>query len=328
MMTRQANTQRDAVAWAQFWEDEGSDAHVVNSEADAQALRAAWRPFLEGGLSSGGRCRILDVACGNAVVAEQAVSIAAEHGGAQQAICCDYSEAAVRAAVRRLDGASVSGIVADAARLPVPDQSLDIVVSQYGVEYAGATAFAELARVVAPGGAVQAIVHRVGGVIDRRCQDDEALLLATLDSGVFKSFMTLLKIRHKAAQAGLEPAAAKPASARFARSVERVETARDAAGLGAARSHVARLLTDLGRVAANPLAYRLDEMEQWVEGQRHALRGFANRMQSMSRAARDEGQVAILADFFREGGLSGVSVASFDPAHHRLSAGWILRGHR
>lgn len=96
--------------------------------------------------------RVVDVATGTGNVA----LVAAERGG--QVIGVDFEPALLRVAEQRASdaGCDVRWLRGDLAALPVPDDWADVVLSVFGVMYAGdqAAAVGELARVAAPGARV------------------------------------------------------------------------------------------------------------------------------------------------------------------------------
>jgi SAM-dependent methyltransferase len=90
--------------------------------------------------------RVLDVACGTGIVARRiAPRVQAVTG-------LDLNEGML--AVARAADPSIEWIAADAAAIPVPDASFDLVICQQGLQFFPdrAAALRELARVLAPGG--------------------------------------------------------------------------------------------------------------------------------------------------------------------------------
>ncbi|MFY0638980.1 class I SAM-dependent methyltransferase [Maricaulis maris] len=317
-----------ARAWADFWNDEGSAAHVVKSEQDAAALHTVWQGFLAPLIARGSPLRFLDLACGDAVVARQGATMADAAGVALAPICCDYSEAAVRIAREGMPGAAGLPLAANAARLPIADSSIDVVVSQYGAEYAGPDAFSEMARVLAPGGDVQAVVHQTGGVVHLQCSDAVSVLSNVLDQRLLRRFAKLLKLLHKTAGATQLPAGVKQARIRFDAAFQTVQAAVESAGPGAARDHVVQLCRDLNRSLTNWQAYRLADLERWAVVQESAVEGFRLRMRTMTEAAVDRAGADGLAARLAAAGLDRVEVGEFAPAHHTRPAGWIVRASR
>ena len=99
--------------------------------------------------------RVLDVACGTGVISR----LAAERVGATGSvtgidIAVDMIE--VAKAVPAPSGATIDWRVADAASLPIPDASVDVVLCQMGLMFMEnqATAITEMHRVLVPAGRV------------------------------------------------------------------------------------------------------------------------------------------------------------------------------
>ena len=117
--------------------------------------------------------RVLDLASG-------AGSIYAHlpEGHTFQLSATDISDVALEALQGRFPG--VSTVVCSADDIPLDDASFDAVVTQFGAEYAGMSAFAEAARLVAPGGKFIGLCHIQDGYIDssNRQQLAEAQIVA------------------------------------------------------------------------------------------------------------------------------------------------------
>ena len=60
----------------------------------------------------------------------------------------------------------------DAARLPCADASVDLVSSQFGIEYIGGDAFAEVARALCRGGRLAAVLHHPEGLPVRIAREE------------------------------------------------------------------------------------------------------------------------------------------------------------
>ncbi|HEX5616924.1 MAG TPA: methyltransferase domain-containing protein [Solirubrobacteraceae bacterium] len=90
--------------------------------------------------------RVLDVACGTGIVARRAAAREASVVGV------DVNEQMLE--VARAAGPTIEWIEADAAELPLPDDSFDWVFCQQGLQFFPdpSAALAEMRRVLAPGG--------------------------------------------------------------------------------------------------------------------------------------------------------------------------------
>ncbi|MDH4143871.1 MAG: methyltransferase domain-containing protein [Acidimicrobiia bacterium] len=96
---------------------------------------------------------VLDVACGTGLIARLAAA-AVGASGSVTGIDVAPEMIEVAAAASQTDGAEIEWLEADAASLPSPDQSYDVVLCQMGLMFVEdkAAAIAEMKRVLRPGG--------------------------------------------------------------------------------------------------------------------------------------------------------------------------------
>lgn len=118
----------------------------------AQMHRAAEELIESAGVARGDR--VLDVGCGTGVVARVA---ALRSGDAANITGADVSASMLKAAAHfagQVGLAGISWLECDAAAIPVPDKSFDVVCCQQGLQFMPdqAAAMTEMARVLKPGG--------------------------------------------------------------------------------------------------------------------------------------------------------------------------------
>lgn len=152
--------------WNDYWKEDRIASCVPENEATAREIDEHWiARFAD--LPNG--CRVLDVATGNGVLLAHA-AVAAERGGRRYALTgVDLADidplryvADHPAALR--DATFKGGVAAE--KLPFPVASFDLVVSQYGLEYADlAIALREVARVLVPGGRLLWLAHSEGSAV-------------------------------------------------------------------------------------------------------------------------------------------------------------------
>lgn len=147
-------------AWTAYW---ASGALHSCAGSYAGNYGAPYRDFWRGvfaTLTPGER--VLDLCCGNAPLPKMLLE---ERPQLRGRIGIDAVDAArvAPAWVAALPEAERAAIrvhaETDAAALPFDDASFDLCLSQFGIEYAGAAAWREAARVLRPGAELAAVVH-------------------------------------------------------------------------------------------------------------------------------------------------------------------------
>jgi SAM-dependent methyltransferase len=183
--------------WADYWKADCAASCEPDNPATALEIARLWQGWLAA-FPDG--ARILDVATGNGIVLAYAASAGRAWGrrfvltGVDLAdidpprYLCSIDPALRTAAFR-------GGVAAEA--LPFADSSFDVVVSQYGIEYAELDrALAEAARVLVPGGALVWLAHADGSEIvrqhRRQAQEFDYLLAANGPVAAMRQFVASL----------------------------------------------------------------------------------------------------------------------------------------
>lgn len=146
--------------WDRYWT--GTRENAAHREGGAQdaALDRFWSSLFETWPAPG---TVADLASGNGAV----LGRVAKQCPAAWCLALDASHSAGLQLRARYANAAV--VCADGARLPLAPRSFDWVLSQFGIEYAGAPAFAEAASLVAADGLFAAVIHMAGGAIEQEC---------------------------------------------------------------------------------------------------------------------------------------------------------------
>ena len=148
------------VGWRDYWKADRPASCMPENERTAQEIAATWQRWF--GECPGGS-RILDIATGNGIVLTHA---AAAGGHLDRAFGLTGVDLADIDPLRYLSSLEddmraatfIGGVAAE--HLPFEAGSFDVVVSQYGLEYADlAQALGEVARVLAPGGILHWLAH-------------------------------------------------------------------------------------------------------------------------------------------------------------------------
>jgi SAM-dependent methyltransferase len=171
----------DALAWTQFWEEQGPGSRCLAqaSHAFQKELDGHWRGFA-GTLARG--ARVLDIGCGAGAVAQLL-------GAGRRDLRIVGIDLAEIPCGPPVSIEIVSGTAME--DLPFPDASFDAAVSQFGYEYGQAgEAARELARVMRPGAPFSFLVHHGGSVILASSRSHLEVLKALSGSRIGSLFKT------------------------------------------------------------------------------------------------------------------------------------------
>lgn len=143
--------------WDEFWLNSSDDAREsVEGSEISPLLDKFWNEVSK--RYGGGR--LLDVACGAGGALRRLIH------RFDTAVGLDLSPSAASKVSGLADGRPL-GLVASAAAIPIRDASFELVVSQFGLEYASFhVGLKEAVRVAAIGGSIVVIAHMKGGAID------------------------------------------------------------------------------------------------------------------------------------------------------------------
>lgn len=308
-------------AWQDYWA--GGDGDEAVGGPHRHKLAARWTDFFAAQPLGARAPLIVDIAAGRGVALKAAMTAL---GGTGTFLALDYSPAAAFSARRALSPAMAAA--ADAGALPLRDRCADAVISQFGVEYAGLAAFAEAARILAPGGRICAISHYRGGAIDAECAENERLMLAAAAAPLFDAARrALVESFRRRALGAREPADAaleRVLAERLGASAATVRTAPPSA----ARATLERFLSDLARLSTRRLAFEAADALGWLDGMEASLGAYLGRMKSMRAAALDKDAIARVASSFSDRGLVDVRAIPLFLDESRPPAAWVIEASR
>lgn len=153
-------TVESSPGWRDYWKENRPASCVPENPDTAQQIAVTWQRWFADYASGS---RMLDIATGNGIVLSYAAAAARANGCSFALTGVDLADIDPLRHVANLDAdlrsASFLGGVA-AEQLPFAAQSFDVVVSQYGLEYADLdSALTEVARVLASGGSLLWLAH-------------------------------------------------------------------------------------------------------------------------------------------------------------------------
>lgn len=304
-----------AADWSNYWrgrtgEQTGAALVGAGIEHDRE-LVAFWKDVFEG---SSPDARVLDLACGAGSALKQAAAAEIEKlAGA------DISADALTALSAAIPNAVTTEC--SAADTPFEEGIFDIIVSQFGIEYAGlSAATAEVARLLAPGGKFTAIVHLSGGGIaeevERNLEYGRSIQETNFIPLVREVFITAqnpptdenMVIAQKASEAFIP---AEQALAKIA--MEK----------GGISMH---LYSGAKQMHQRVMNYALSDILSWLDGMQAEIDAYTGRMASMIEAAATEDDVRAALQVLQ---AAGCDVQ--EPERLQLDgkdAAWVLRAVR
>ncbi len=308
-----------AAGWSAYWRGAAA-GDALTGGAKGAALDAFWETFFARFREARPR-RVIDLCCGAGAVAQRAAKYANRHGLSFDILCADISaDAARRAAQLAGDAAAVA---TDCAKLAFADGAADIALSQFGLEYAGDAAFAEAARIIAPGGSFAAIIHRKGGPIERECAENLRFVRAAKDTRLTETARAAFAAGY-GADAGGSADAVRQAGRAFAASVEQAKAVMTASPPSEARAYFLRLFKDMGDMYRRRSAFDGGEVDSWLARADEELSAFDARMASMVDAAKDAAQIDAVSTELTRAGLATPPPQDLMMGSPEEPAAWIV----
>lgn len=309
--------------WDEYWRrTREAAAHQAGGPQD-EVLARFWNTLLMRTLPNYPHPRILDVACGNGAVTRLVFDSAKRLGGPEPSVhALDRSLAALMELRKRVP--SIKGVVADASRTPFPDGAFDLVVSQFGLEYAGIGAPGEAARLVAPDGVLATILHLTSGAIYRECAINLEAAQGLRDSA-------LLPHTRRVFEAGIAVNTARGNGAAFQQADQEFRPAFATAqgilsrhGPDVAGGVVQRLCADIEHMYRRMGAYALRDVLDWIDQTAAELDTYILRMSAMLDAAIDEDELDQMLQLLTAAGLAVRMRETMRMGKKNEAAAWVL----
>lgn len=297
--------------WSDYWEQDGADGEVfVNAQGERHpALAEFWQKQFSA-LPEGSR--IIDLASG-------AGSVFAHlpQGHDHHLFAADISRVALKAVEERFP--NITTIVCSADQVPLDDGSFDVVVSQFGVEYAGIQAFSEVARLIETGGRFIALCHVRDGYIDtgNRAQLAEAKLVAKIDF-IDKAVNLITATYASNAQA------TRRAEEDFVLAATQVGNAIDRIKRGI-HTH---LFFGFRELFEKRQQYDVADIVGWLDDMRGELKMNIDRLARMCEAAMSVDDITTVKRLFMEAGIDDVLCTPFETQGNNLPVAWHLTARR
>ena len=311
--------------WDAYWRNAESAAAHKDGGPQDEVLEQFWSGLFDRVLPQlKGECIHLDIACGNGAVPRFALAARKRLALDSKLQVCglDDSFAALHEMRRRDPG--ILAISSSAQQLAIANGSVDLVTSQFGIEYAGQEAFTDMTRVLSQGGVLALVLHLHDGGIYRECHANLLAIEAFRDTHLLENFEQLYRevVLNNDNQA--EKQKIQEIDRMFASSVKAVEGILQRWGKGVASETLLRIYRDIGHMYGRLSAYDADEMFHWVEVMLADLNSYAGRMSSMLDAALDETKFEGLVTDLNECGLRPAFKDRLFFGQQNQPSAWVL----
>ena len=281
--------------WDQFWKG-SAGAHAYSAGGSKHpVLQQFWRDQYTSSLSEYPHGRMIDLCGGTGAVLSAAEGLSVSEG--TELISLDISVSALELLVENYP--YVRAIAADAAHVPLASESMDVVSSQFGVEYAGEQAIGEVARLPRAGGKLALVLHHSGGLIQQECTANSDAIRRLIDS----NFIPMAVDMFEKAYAMIRGAGSSEfhAAARAFRPVFRsLEPIMDDHGVEVASGTVATLYNRVAEIRKDAPRYNETEVIEWLVTMGSELPGYADRMAAMCRSSRSAEQFKTLCAYLSQ----------------------------
>lgn len=297
--------------WSDYWVNEGSSGEVfVSGDGDKHPYLASYWQTQFSGLAP--TSSIIDLASGAGSIFSH---LPEDHS--YQLCGADLSMDALQLLRRRLPATRV--VTCSVAQLPFPNRHFDLVVSQFGIEYAGLDAFTEAANLVAGKGRFVILCHHEDGYIDKKNKGYLAGAEKVVETGFIDKAIDMVeaifsgqKERFRTAQSTFIPAERQVSSM-----AKRHE--------GGVHSH---LYTGFRQLFERRQHYDAVDITSWLEAMRLDVDKNIVRLNQMCHAACSEDQIKQVCRQISRLGLSKVGYSPFTIPDTKLPVAWSITAQR
>lgn len=301
--------------WEHFWAKGGKGDHAIGAPPQRAFLARHWRSVFAARPTRSNNL-IIDIAAGDGAILKIARECLDRDGRTAHLIAVDAAPSASHAACRAVT--RIDGIAADAALLPFADRTIDIAVSQFGLEYAGVRAFVETARVLRNGGFFSAVCHLKGGEIEAECAENARVLQ------MLRDFELLERARQAWRHSFSRGAMNDTLELALRSSAQDVVGELLSAPESAAKRFLSRLMSDLSSMTARRSAYEPSEALAWLDHVEDSLHLYLQRMSSMRAAALGPDHITEIRNTFSDQGFETFNAKAAAFSDGAPMAAWII----
>jgi len=311
--------------WSAYWVGAEGGQAAVAGDNKAASLSGFWSKIFERSFAGRKTLSHIDMACGAGTVTQSAISVADKLKTPQASfVCSDYSESAVHRAISTINDERVCGVVSDGSSPALKSDQFDVVTSQYGLEYAGKTAFEKACSLVAQDGYFAALVHIKDGPIARECKTNLSLLDDIIDQSFLPRMVKLMATARKMDQGHTSEKQVKKLERSLFTDQAKMLQAIQAIPPNPASILAFRLLSDMGTLYQRRRNFADTDADGWLAHQKQELASYQLRMRSMVEAAMSEVDMNDIVAALDSKNASEPEVSKFNMDGEEEACAWSL----
>lgn len=309
--------------WDKFWQESSAEASYIGATGTHSVFVRFWTDLFSNLERVTAATRCIDIASGSGVV----IQCAQDYFGDEmpQFSGLDLSDAAIKQLTTRFP--HVTGVVADAASIPLDSHSFELVTSNFGVEYAGQKGILEATRLVAVGGDLALVLHCRPGAIYDECAKSLQVIDRLRQARLFPLAQDMFKAGFAAVR-GANPRNYERAAHKFRPAFRVLEQSMLKHGEGVASGLVMRLHNDLQQINTRLQNYDPTEVRIWLDRLDRELLSYRGRMKSMTDAALKAKALEQIELKLSALGLSVTELAPLYDESETTQLAWSLRARR
>ena len=310
-------------SWNRYWHGMKRGGQFGVGGASHPRLNRFWRDYFSSMGTLSEPKKMIDIGSGDGAVVAAAVDTLGDDS--LRLTCLDVSRHSVELLRQRYP--DVDGVVADALHIPLDSWSFDLVTSQFGVEYAGAAAFGEAARLVAPGGQLALLVHHRSSVMYEDCSASLDAVEGLRACQFIARSITLFESGFAMLQ-GADRSPYDSAAQDMLPAYRELERIMQRHGKHVAGDTLLRLYEDVDTIHQHMEQYDPGEILRWLAKMDTELDGYARIMGAMRDAALSEPQFLAVSEAVRDAGLTVQQAVPLRGDEVGLPIAWVLTAHR